>query len=103
MPLPNVSAKILSKVMEYCKYHVAAKNKTDDDKPAKTDEEISTWDKEFVKVDQATLFELILVRSCLLPVNLKPRLLQRTADTQACSTAVHSSWGIPALCLYRPA
>ncbi|CAL5218346.1 g6 [Coccomyxa viridis] len=65
VPLPNVSAKILSKVMEYCKYHVAAKNKTDDDKPAKTDEEISTWDKEFVKVDQATLFELILAANYL--------------------------------------
>ena len=68
MPLPNVSAKILSKVLEYCKYHVAAKNKTEDDKPAKTDEEVNAWDKEFVKVDQATLFELILVRHCLLSV-----------------------------------
>ena len=63
VPLPNVSAKILSKVMEYCKFHVAAKSKTEDDKPSKTDEEVSTWDKDFVKVDQATLFELILVRS----------------------------------------
>jgi len=63
VPLPNVSAKILSKVMEYCKFHVAARSKTEDDKPSKTDEEVSTWDKDFVKVDQATLFELILVRS----------------------------------------
>ena len=63
MPLPNVTAKILSKVMEYCKFHVAAKSKTEEDKPSKTDEEISVWDKDFVKVDQATLFELILVRT----------------------------------------
>ena len=61
MPLPNVSAKILAKVMEYCKFHVAAKVKSEDDKPTKTEEEVSTWDKDFVKVDQATLFELILV------------------------------------------
>ena len=61
VPLPNVSAKILAKVMEYCKFHVAAKVKSDDDKPTKTEEEVSTWDKDFVKVDQATLFELILV------------------------------------------
>ena len=61
VPLPNVTAKILSKVMEYCKFHVAAKSKTEEDKPSKTDEEISAWDKDFVKVDQATLFELILV------------------------------------------
>ena len=47
--------------MEYCKFHVAAKSKTEDDKPSKTEEEVSTWDKDFVKVDQATLFELILV------------------------------------------
>ena len=47
--------------MEYCKFHVAAKSKTEEDKPSKTDEEVSTWDKDFVKVDQATLFELILV------------------------------------------
>lgn len=65
VPLPNVTAKILSKVMEYCKFHVAAKSKTEEDKPSKTDEEISAWDKDFVKVDQATLFELILAANYL--------------------------------------
>ena len=63
MPLPNVSAKILAKVMEYCKFHVAAKVKSEDDKPTKTEEEVIAWDRDFVKVDQATLFELILVCS----------------------------------------
>ena len=54
--------------MEYCKFHVAAESKTEEDKPAKTDEEVSTWDKDFVKVDQATLFELILVSlACNIP------------------------------------
>ena len=33
-----------------------------DEKPAKTEDEIKTWDTDFVKVDQSTLFELILVR-----------------------------------------
>ena len=61
MPLPNVTAKILSKVIEYCRFHVDSLKKNSEDKPAKTDEEIKTWDNEFVKVDQATLFELILV------------------------------------------
>lgn len=32
-----------------------------DDKPAKTEDDIKQWDTEFVKVDQATLFDLILV------------------------------------------
>ena len=90
-----MSAKILSKVMEYCTYHVAAKSKTDDDKPAKTDEEISAWDKEFVKVDQATLFELILVRLCLLQVILMSPESCSTANAQACSTAVHSTLEFP--------
>ncbi len=61
IPLPNVSSKILAKVIEYCKYHVDAEKKADD-KPSKTEEEIKTWDTDFVKVDQSTLFELILVR-----------------------------------------
>ena len=55
-----MSSKILAKVIEYCKYHVDAEKKAEE-KPAKTEEEIKTWDTDFVKVDQSTLFELILV------------------------------------------
>lgn len=62
IPLPNVSSKILAKVIEYCKYHVDAEKKADE-KPSKTEEEIKTWDTDFVKVDQSTLFELILVQT----------------------------------------
>jgi Skp1 family, tetramerisation domain len=67
IPLPNVNSKILAKVVEYAKYHVEArKTVTSEDKPlsekpSKSEEEIKAWDKEFVKVDQGTLFELILV------------------------------------------
>ena len=61
VPLPNVSAQILSKVIEYCKYHVEAEKATDD-KAATPEEEVKGWDGEFVKVDQGTLFELILAR-----------------------------------------
>ncbi len=60
IPLPNVSSKILAKVIEYCKYHVDNK-KASDDKPATSEDEIKAWDLDFVKVDQATLFDLILV------------------------------------------
>jgi hypothetical protein len=60
IPLPNVPGKILSKVIEYCKFHVEAAKQVDN-KPAKTEDEIKQWDTEFVKVDQATLFDLILV------------------------------------------
>ena len=57
IPLPNVSGKILSKVIEYCKYHVEAQNS------ALTDDEIKTWDQEFVKGDQDTVFGLFMVFS----------------------------------------
>ncbi|KAM1105669.1 hypothetical protein ACFX13_002671 [Malus domestica] len=55
IPLPNVTSKILAMVIEYCKRHVDA---------AKLDEKIfeddlESWDQAFVKVDQATLFDLI--------------------------------------------
>ncbi|XP_031483448.1 SKP1-like protein 1A [Nymphaea colorata] len=58
IPLPNVANKILAKVIEYCKKHVDAQ-KTGDDKIQ--EEELKAWDAEFVKVDQAMLFNLILV------------------------------------------
>jgi len=62
VPLPNVNAAILKKVIQWCTYH------KDDPQPAEDDEnkekrtdDICTWDVEFLKVDQGTLFELILV------------------------------------------
>lgn len=63
VPLPNVPGKILSKVIEYCKFHVD--NSRDANKPSssqgvKSDEEVKTWDADFMKIDQSTLFEVIL-------------------------------------------
>ena len=62
IPLYNVSGKILSKVLKYCEYHVDAENPADENS-ALTDDEIKAWDQEFVKVDHATLFDLIMVFS----------------------------------------
>ena len=59
IPLPNVTSKILSKVIEYCKKHVEAPKS--DDRSTSVDNELKAWDTDFVKVDQATLFDLILV------------------------------------------
>jgi len=78
IPLPNVPGKILSKVIEYCKFHVEAA-KTVDNKPSKTEDEVKQWDTEFVKVDQATLFDLILAANYL---NIKG-LLDLTCQTVA--------------------
>mmetsp|Transcript_12386 Transcript_12386/g.39248 ORF Transcript_12386/g.39248 Transcript_12386/m.39248 type:complete len:124 (+) Transcript_12386:389-760(+) len=78
IPLPNVSSKILAKVLEYCKYHVDANKKTDDKSPV-SEEDVKQWDAEFVKVDQGTLFELILAANYL---NIKS-LLDLTCKTVA--------------------
>ncbi|KAE9450291.1 hypothetical protein C3L33_17806, partial [Rhododendron williamsianum] len=57
IPLPNVTSKILAKVIEYCKKHVETP-KTED---RSAEDELKTWDAEFVKVEQPVLFDLILV------------------------------------------
>ena len=56
VPLPNVNSKILAKVLEYCNYHHTTKD---------ADEERAKWDKDFVAVDDETLFNLILAANYL--------------------------------------
>ncbi|XP_030446916.1 SKP1-like protein 1A [Syzygium oleosum] len=73
IPLPNVTSKILSKVIEYCRKHVDA------DRAPSADDDLKAWDAEFVKVDQATLFDLILAANYL---NIKG-LLDLTCQTVA--------------------
>ncbi|XVF15960.1 hypothetical protein REPUB_Repub09cG0200700 [Reevesia pubescens] len=75
IPLPNVTSKILAKVIEYCKKHVESP-KTDD---RAADDDLKSWDADFVKVDQATLFDLILAANYL---NIKG-LLDLTCQTVA--------------------
>ena len=95
--------KILAKVIEYCKYHVEA-NKKVDDKPAKSEDDVKQWDNEFVKVDQATLFDLILVgaaaelwppiplgpltRRPLLTPRAPPRRPPTTSTSRGCWTSL---------------
>ncbi|KAM0950033.1 putative S-phase kinase-associated protein [Dioscorea sansibarensis] len=78
IPLPNVTSKILSKVIEYCKKHVDHASKASSDEKL-IDDEIKAWDADFVKVDQATLFDLILAANYL---NIKS-LLDLTCQTVA--------------------
>ena len=79
VPLPNVKAKILSKVIEFCSKHASHPQTSADGKPTPADEELEKWDKEFVKVDQGTLFELSLAANYL---NIK-ELLDLTCLTVA--------------------
>ena len=70
IPLPNVTGKILKKVVEYCVYHtdnptpVSAATAAAAGEEKRTDD-LCTWDIDFCKVDQPTLFELILAANYL--------------------------------------
>ncbi|KAG0337092.1 hypothetical protein BG004_007787 [Podila humilis] len=77
VPLPNVSGPILTKVIEYCNHHRDDLNfqGANDDAAA----EIEEWDLEYCKVDQGTLYELILAANYL---DIKP-LLDLTCKTVA--------------------
>lgn len=65
IPIPNVTGPVLDHVLKYCrrKYEnppTIAEDGTVQEKPEETE-----WNQEFVKVDQATLFELILAANYL--------------------------------------
>jgi S-phase kinase-associated protein 1 len=66
VPLPNVNAAILKKVIQWASFHKddPAAPEDDENKEKRTDD-ISSWDTEFLKVDQGTLFELILAANYL--------------------------------------
>lgn len=68
IPLPNVKTAILSKIIDYCKYH--KDNQPEDiQKPLKstslTECGVSEWDAEYVNIEQEVLFELILAANYL--------------------------------------
>ena len=66
VPLPNVNAAILKKVIQWATYHKDDPPlPEDDDKKEKRTDNISSWDADFLKVDQGTLIELILAANYL--------------------------------------
>ncbi|RHZ57031.1 hypothetical protein Glove_395g44 [Diversispora epigaea] len=79
IPLPNVTGPILTKVIEYCTHHKDDPPVSHEDEFKKGSEDIDDWDAEFCKVDQGTLFELILSANYL---DIKP-LLDLTCKTVA--------------------
>lgn len=89
IPIANVSSEILSKVIEYCYYHVTLKGSTEakesENKGSKESDvtkssDETTWDSDFVsQLDMTTLFEIILAANYL---NIKA-LLDLTCRTVA--------------------
>jgi S-phase kinase-associated protein 1 len=77
IPLPNVTGKVLEKVIAYCTHH------KDDPVPSVEDEkdvfdayrrkieDVEEWDADFIKVEKEELFEIILAANYL---DIKPLL-----------------------------
>lgn len=66
VPIQNVKSNILRKVIEWAtKHQDDPEPLEDDDNKEKRTDDISAWDTDFLKVDQGTLFELILAANYL--------------------------------------
>ncbi|KAK3813308.1 MAG: E3 ubiquitin ligase complex SCF subunit sconC, variant [Benniella sp.] len=72
IPLHNVNAKVLEKVIEYCKHHCEDPyDEPEDDDPRKRKHEMEEWDKNFMDVGQEMIFDLILAANYM---DIKPLL-----------------------------
>jgi len=64
IPLPNLTEECMEKLLEWCKKH-----KDEPDPPESDDfnfkDEIDEWDLQFLKMDDGTLFDLILAANYL--------------------------------------
>jgi len=61
VPLPNVNATTLNRIIQWCTHHKndpAPDEDESNDKEKRTDD-IPSWDKDFLNIDQEELFELI--------------------------------------------
>ncbi|KAM0826763.1 hypothetical protein ACQ4PT_068661 [Festuca glaucescens] len=75
VPLPNVGSKILAMVIEYRNRHVDASSDSAGEK-----EDLKSFDESFVKVDQPTLFDIILAANYLDIKGLLDLSCQTVAD-----------------------
>ena len=74
IPLPNVSAFILAKVIEYCKHYQQVEVMTPITTPLKSsklEELVQPWYAEYVKVDRTILFDLVAAANFM---DIKPLL-----------------------------
>lgn len=79
IPLPNVNALTLEKILDWCKYHQEHPLPVLDEKDAMRTDNIPPWDQDFLKLDQEKLFNLILAANYL---DIKP-LLELSCKTVA--------------------
>ena len=79
IPLSNVNGANLSKVIEWKTFHKDDPSLPEDEDNKKKTDTISSWDLDFLKVDQETLFKVIPAANYL---NIK-KLLDLTCKTLA--------------------
>jgi len=65
IPIQNVSSNILAKILKWAEQHQDDEPETPESDEDKRAEDIHPWDADFLKVDQSTLFELILAANYL--------------------------------------
>ena len=65
IPLANVESAILRRVLQWAQYHKNDPIPTDDEDKSKRTDNISDWDTDFLKIDQATLYQIILAANYL--------------------------------------
>ncbi|XP_062227702.1 SKP1-like protein 1 [Phragmites australis] len=90
IPLPNVTAGILAKVLEYCSKHVAAvaasseagssSNAADAAAAPEKEEDLASFDKAFIDVEQDTLYDLLMAANYLEVKGLLDLACQKVAD-----------------------
>jgi len=65
IPLPKVSAAILRKVIVWAEYHKHDITDPEEENRERRLDDVSPWDQDYLKIDQGTLFELILAANYL--------------------------------------
>ncbi|SCW01199.1 LAFE_0D07272g1_1 [Lachancea fermentati] len=71
MPVPNVRSSVLQKVIEWAEHHKDSNFPDEDDDDSRKSAPVDSWDREFLKVDQEMLYEIMLAANYL---NIKPLL-----------------------------
>ncbi|CAH6723103.1 suppressor of kinetochore protein 1 [[Candida] jaroonii] len=71
IPVPNVRATVLQKVLDWCEHHKNTIFPEDEDEDTKKTTPVDEWDRNFLKVDQEMLYEIISAANYL---NIKPLL-----------------------------
>lgn len=69
VPLPNVHGRTLSLVLDFCKrlvqYEKDVQDITEDYQHGQLDDEFNSWKRDFIDIDQAVLYELIMAANYL--------------------------------------